>query len=209
MSLAQKKVLVLNKSWRPVGIVSLERALNKVFSEYHNGEPKARIIDCANDFATMTWADWSAMKPKEGEEGMLSVNAIFRVPTVIQLTKYDKLPHQKIHYCRRTVYKRDNYTCQYCGCKPGSEELTIDHVLPRSQGGLTTWGNCVLACVGCNSKKADRTPERAGMKLLKKPQKPKYNLFKGDYRVKDWEAFLGAAYWLTELENDEDAHPSY
>jgi len=204
MSLAQKKVLVLNKSWRPVGIVSLERALNKVFSEYHTGEPKARIIDCSNDFATMTWADWSALKPKDGEESMSSVNAIFRIPTVIQLTKYDKLPHQKIHYCRRTVYKRDNYTCQYCGCKPGSEELTIDHVLPRSHGGLTTWENCVLACVSCNSKKADRTPERAGMKLLNKPQKPKYNLFKGDYRVKDWEAFLGASYWTVELENDNE-----
>lgn len=201
--LAQKKVLVLNKSWRPVGIISLEKALVKLFSEYRDGEPKATIIDCANDFQNMTWDDWSRMKPKEGEDGLKSVNAIFRVPEVIRLSRYDKLPEQKVHFSRRTIYKRDSYTCQYCGCQPGSEELTIDHILPRSQGGLTTWENCVLACVDCNARKANRTPEKAGMKLRTQPKKPKYNLFKGDYRVKSWEAFLGAAYWLTELQNDE------
>lgn len=202
-ALAQRKVLVLNKSWRAVGIISLEKAMGKLFSEYKNGEPKARIIDATQDFATFTWADWSRLKPKQGEDGIKAVNAIFRIPEVIQLTRYDKLPVQKIHFSRRTIYKRDGQTCQYCGKQPGTEELTIDHVVPRAQGGLTTWENCVLSCVDCNARKANRTPEQAGMKLMRQPKKPKFNLFKSDVRVKSWEAFLGAAYWLTELEHDE------
>lgn len=202
--LQHKKVLVLNKSWRPVTILTLEKALNKLFSEYKNGEPKAIIIDCANGFQTVTWEDWSKIKPSEDEEKLRSVNAVFRIPSVIQLTRYDKVPAKKIHYCRKIIYKRDFYTCQYCGKQPGTEELSIDHVVPRSQGGLTTWDNCVLACVKCNTKKANRTPQQANMKLLRQPKRPKFNSLKCDIKVSDWETFLGASYWLVELENDEE-----
>jgi len=207
MLLKSRKVLVLNKSWLPVGVISLESALKKIFSTYANKEPRAKIIDCNNEFRPVTWGDWSNIKPGLGEPAIRSSNDIFRIPTVIQVTRYNKLPDSKkrrSRYCRRTIYKRDDYTCQYCGCRPGSSELSIDHVIPKSQGGETIWENCVLACVECNSKKANRTPKEANMRLLKKPVRPKSNLLKGDlYRIKDWEAFLGAAYWLTELENDE------
>lgn len=199
-----KKVLVLNKSWRPVTILTLEKALIKLFSEYKDGEPKAIIVDCSNGFQTLTWNDWSKIKPLEDEEHLRSVNASFRIPSVIQLTRYDKVPIKKVHYCRKTIYKRDFYKCQYCGGQPGTEELSIDHVIPRSHGGLTTWDNCVLACVKCNTKKANRTPEQANMKLLRIPKKPKMNMFRCDIKVKDWETFLGASYWLVELENDEN-----
>lgn len=229
-ALAQRKVLVLNKAWRAINVVTLEDAMKKLTGEYDNGVPKARIIDCLHDFRSLTWDDWSQMKPhpqacpqcrkvldgdqienghcKEcnvpvGEEGMRGTSFIFRIPTVIQLTRYDRVPAAKIHYNRRTIYRRDNNTCQYCGCRPGTKELSIDHVVPRSKGGKTTWENVVVACTACNAFKADRTPEQAKMKLLKQPKKPKYNLHPGDIRVKDWENFLGAAYWLTELEHDE------
>ena len=88
-------------------------------------------------------------------------------------------------------------TCQYCGVKPGSEELTIDHIVPRAQGGVTSWENCALACVKCNSFKADRTPRQAGMKLATVPKKPRMQFFRTDNlkKVKSWEAFLGASYW--------------
>ncbi len=201
-ALRNRKVLVLNKGWNAIGVVTLERALVMLFSEYKDGQPKARIIDPTKDFQTFTWEDWSRLRPKNGEDHIKATNTIFRVPEVILLSKYDKLPQHKIHFSRRTIYKRDANTCQYCGCMPGTEELTIDHVLPRSRGGKTTWENCVLACVGCNSKKADRTPEEAHMKLRKQPKKPVIPLFKGDIRIKSWEAFLGEAYWLTELQND-------
>ena len=82
-----KKVLVINKSWRPVTILTLEKALIKLFSEYKDGEPKAIIVDCANGFQTLTWEDWSKIKPLEDEEKLRSVNATFKIPSVIQLTK--------------------------------------------------------------------------------------------------------------------------
>lgn len=230
MSLASSKVLVLNKGWQAISVVTLEKALKKLTGTYKNGQPKAKIIDCLHDFRTMTWEDWRELIPDPnycpechqimdrdqveagkckvcgsqcGEKGMKSVNAILRIPRVIQLTRYDRLRPQKVHYNRRTIYRRDNNTCQYCGARPGTKELSLDHVIPRAQGGKTTWENVVVACTPCNSRKADRTPEQCGMKLLRKPGKPKYNFYPGDIRVKDWEAFLGAAYWLTELENDE------
>lgn len=201
--LSHKRVLVLNRSWQPVGVLRLEKALAKLLSEHKDGEPKATIVDCANDFRTMTWKDWSLLKPSEGEESMRSVNATFRIPSVIKLTRYDKIPNHRVHYCRKTIYKRDNFTCQYCGEKPGSSELSIDHVIPRSRGGLTTWDNCVLACVSCNTRKADRTPAQAGMKLLRQPRKPRSAPIRCDYAVKDWETWLGVSYWLVELDNDE------
>jgi 5-methylcytosine-specific restriction endonuclease McrA len=202
MLLAHRKVLVLNKSWRAVGIITLEKALKKVSASYKDGTPKARIVDCVHDFQCMTWEDWTRLRPSDGEQGMKSVNAIFRIPEVIQYTRYDKVPAQKVHYNRRTIYRRDNNTCQYCGRRKGSEELSVDHVVPRCQGGLTTWENIVVACTECNARKAGRTPDQAGMKLLSNPVRPKYNFYTGEIRIKSWEAFLGEAYYNVELEND-------
>lgn len=201
---AQRKVLVLNKSWVAIGVITLERALTKLSKTYSDGTPKARIIDCVHDFQSFTWNDWTQLRPAEGEDGLRSVNAVLRVPEVIQFTRYNKLPNTKVHYNRRTIYRRDNNTCQYCGKKKPSSELSLDHVVPRCQGGLTTWENIVVACTECNAHKAGRTPKEANMKLLSKPSKPKYNFYTGDIRVKSWEQFLGEAYWLTELEHDGD-----
>ncbi len=200
--MTRKKVLVLNKSWTPIGTVPLQRAIIMLFSE-DGRPPKAKIVE-AESYQTFTWEDWAKMQPAATDEVIRSANLVFRIPEVILLSKYDKIPAPKVHFSRRTLYKRDGMMCQYCGCRPGSEELTIDHVLPRAQGGVTSWENCILACVKCNAKKANRTPEQAGMKLLSQPKKPKVNLFRADMleRVDSWQAFLGAAYWNVELSND-------
>lgn len=201
--MTHRKCLVLNKTWTPIGTVSLRRAMTMLFSYHSSGEPKARIID-PTTYQAFTWEDWSKLRPELTDDVIRSARVHFRVPEVIVLTGYDKLPKPKLHFSRRTLFKRDGNKCQYCGKKPGSEELTIDHVLPRAQGGETSWENCVLACVGCNSKKANRTPEQARMELIRKPEKPKVQLFRFDSirPVKSWEAFLGQAYWNVELEND-------
>lgn len=201
--LQKRKCLVLNKNWRAIGTVSLEDAITKVFSTYNDGTPKAHIIE-PESYQTFTWADWAKIQPDVNEEKISTVNMAFRIPEIIVLSKYEKMPKPKVHFSRRTLYKRDKMQCQYCGCKPGSEELTIEHVVPRSKGGLTTWENCVLACVPCNRKKADKTPAQAGMKLLREPKKPDMNLYRFDvYKpVKSWQAFLGEAYWNVELENE-------
>lgn len=190
-----RRCLVLNKSWTPINTVSLQRALIMLFS-MERGEPKARVID-PESYQTFEWSDWSKLKVLASDEAIQGANIMFKIPEVILLSKYDKLPQRTAHFSRRNLYKRDNMTCQYCGATPGSQELTIEHVIPRAQGGTTTWENCVLACVECNRRKADRTPKQAGMKLRKIPKKPHIRFFRYDTLkpVKSWEAFLGEAYW--------------
>jgi 5-methylcytosine-specific restriction endonuclease McrA len=93
--------------------------------------------------------------------------------------------------------------CQYCGRKPKGDELTIDHVVPRAQGGTSTWENCVLACIRCNHSKADRTPAKAGLKLLNMPKHPNWNPVYSQHsaRFKSWAKFVSDAYWDAELED--------
>ena len=97
-----------------------------------------------------------------------------RAPEVICLAHYDRLPGAAVTFSRRNVAKRDHHTCQYCGAQPGAEAITIDHVVPRSQGGASSWTNCVAACIRCNALKADRTPEQAGMKPRRRPVRPEW-----------------------------------
>lgn len=194
MPLAQQKVLVLNKTWTPISLTTLRRALKLVSSD------KARVIDPTREFSAYTWADWRKLIPADGERTVGLIDCTLRVPEVVLLGSYNKVYRERVNFSRRTIYKRDNETCQYCGVRPGTEELSIDHIVPRAQGGVTSWDNCVLACVECNARKADKTPEQAGMKLLKRPEKPKWNLFRGDVRVESWQHFLGEAYWMTELD---------
>lgn len=200
--LSNRKVLVLNKGWNPIAVVSLERAMCLVCGTYKDGTPKARVLDAAQDFRLFTWEDWSKLKAGDGEAVIKGVKHDFRIPEIILLTRYNKLPQQRVHFSRRTIYRRDGNQCQYCGCRPGTSELSIDHVHPRCLGGKTTWENCVLACTNCNRKKADRTLDQCGMKLRKQPFKPKFTLYRGEYRCKSWEQILGVAYWETELESD-------
>ena len=114
----QRPTLVLNRNWQAVGVASVARALVKVFGE------SARIVDPA-DFRLYTWDDWSRLRP-EGDEPCIRTNSFrLRVPEVITLTTYDRVPANSVTFSRRNVFKRDRFTCQYCGRQPGSVELTI------------------------------------------------------------------------------------
>ena len=117
------------------------------------------------------------------------------MPEVVCLTRFDRLPSTAVTFSRRNVARRDHYICQYCGDQPGWEAITIDHVVPRSQGGPTSWQNCVAACVACNGRKADRTPEQAGMRLRKAPSRPAWKpLFSARSAVSEsWAKFLDDA----------------
>ena len=195
----QKKVLVLNKSWVAVGSVSLKRAITLVFSTYKDGESKAKIVDPVNDFQLFTWKDWSQVIPKDGEDSISSADLVFRIPEIIVLGRYNKLPNRKVYFNRRNLYRRDNFTCQYCERKLHSSELTIDHNIPRSRGGKSNWINCVLACNKCNAKKGSNLLSEIGLSLMRKPFKPKFNMLDVDVKIKSWEHFLGEAYWNVEL----------
>ena len=195
----QKKVLVLNKSWVAVGSISLKRAITLVFSTYKDGESKAKIVDPVNDFQLFTWNDWSQFIPKDDEDSISSSNFVFRVPEIIVLGRYNKLPNRKVYFNRRNLYRRDNFTCQYCERKLDSSELTIDHIIPSSRGGKSNWTNCVLACNKCNAKKGSSLLSEIGLRLMRKPFKPKFNMLDVDVKIKSWEHFLGEAYWNVEL----------
>jgi 5-methylcytosine-specific restriction endonuclease McrA len=195
LTFEERKVLVLNKSWAPMRTETLEKALTKVCKGV------ARIIN-PEDYQAMTWEDWSKLKPL-GDEGIRTANMVFRIPEVILLNEYNKLPMPRKTFCRRQLYRRDDYRCQYCGDRPGTSELNVDHVIPRAQGGQTTWENCVIACVACNSYKANRTPEQAGMKLLSQPTRPGYKQLRQEefVQIDSWRSFLSEAYWSVPLQD--------
>jgi hypothetical protein len=159
----ERPTLVLNRNWQPVNVATVGRALVLLWND------SARIVDPEN-YQTYTWADWSQLRVRDGDSFIQAVR--LRAPEVIVLTDYDRLPSAAVSFSRRNLFKRDHWTCQYCGVQPGGDELTIDHVVPRSQGGTSTWENCVLACVTCNMRKADRTPREAGLKLRHAPFRP-------------------------------------
>src|SRR5688572_1027461 len=187
--------LILNRNWQPVNVATVARALVLLWNE------AARVVE-PETYQLFTWADWSRIAPRDGDAFIQAVRLRLRVPEVIVLADYDRLPTAAVSFSRRNVFKRDHWTCQYCGVQPGGEELTIDHVVPRSQGGTSTWDNCVLACIECNKRKADRTPRQAGMTLRRTPVRPAWKpLYAGEnVRIKSWAKFISETYWNVTLE---------
>jgi|SRR5579864_506224 len=190
-----RPTLVLNRNWQPVNVATVARSLTMLWNE------SARVVD-PDDFRLYTWSDWARLAPRDGEPFIRTVRFRLRVPEVVTLTYYDRPRESAVPFSRRNIFKRDHMTCQYCGARPGSEELTIDHVIPRSQGGLSVWENCVLACVACNAKKANRTPDEAHMKLRRQPHRPVWKpLYAASgIKIASWSKFLSEAYWNVTLE---------
>jgi len=159
-------VLVLNRLWQAVNVVNGGRALALVYV----GRGKA--VD--DDYAVYAWDLWAArsLRDLSIDRCVITTSGPVRVPRVVQLLDYDRVPRPRIKFTRSNVYLRDRHRCQYCGSEQAASELTLDHVHPRSRGGPTTWRNIVVSCFGCNSRKANRSPEEAGMPLLREPRAP-------------------------------------
>jgi 5-methylcytosine-specific restriction endonuclease McrA len=190
-----RPTLVLNRSWQPVHVATVARALVLLYTE------TARAVD-PDTYRMYTWDDWAKLAPDRDEPFIRAVSMRIRVPEVVTLTQFDRVPGGSVTFSRRNLFKRDRYSCQYCGARPGPEELTIDHVTPRSQGGVTSWENCVLACVECNRRKADRKPRDVGLRLKKKPAQPRWNPIyaHSDVRIESWSKFISETYWNIALE---------
>jgi 5-methylcytosine-specific restriction endonuclease McrA len=122
---------------------------------------------------------------------------------VIRLVGCDRSPRQGLRFNRRNVFARDGNLCQYCGSHFPLSELSLDHVVPRSRGGLTSWENIVCACVACNVRKGGRTPQEARMQLIRQPAKPKRSpmltIKLGNPKYASWKSFVESAYWLADL----------
>ena len=191
-----ERSLVLNKSWVAIATTTVRNALSLVYSG------AAQVIT-PETYETHGFESWASMSVREGDPCVRTISLHIPVPEVILLTRYNGVPSLEMTFTRRNLYRRDGNTCQYCGAKPGTSELTIDHVLPRSRGGLSTWENCVLACVRCNRVKANRLPKEAGLRLATEPVSPRWTpaLEVPVGRVRSsWERFVSDRYWNSELE---------
>jgi len=191
-------VLVVNRSFMPVHITTVRRALTMLY------QGVAKAVN--EQYEVFTFDDWSQLQPRAGEPQIGLVHGAIRVPRVVLLVAYDRIPKRHVRFSRLNIFLRDKNTCQYCGQTLSRKELNIDHIIPRSRGGTSIWDNVVCSCLECNRKKGGRTPEEAGMRLVKKPSRPRWtpNMgFKFDSRqYKEWIPFLNfidVSYWNVEL----------
>ena len=197
-------VLVLNRLYMAVHVVSVRRAFGLLFREL------AEVIHVEEgQYANYDFESWreiselrSAFKEPH-DDWIRSVNFEIQVPRVIRLLSYDRLPKQAIRFNRRNIFARDGNRCQYCGRKFPTSELSLDHVTPRSRGGETSWENIVCSCVKCNVRKGGRTPQEAHMHLMRQPSKPKrsplLSIKLGNPKYESWKSFLDNAYWSVDL----------
>lgn len=164
-----RKVLVLNQDYRALTVCSVTRAFLLVYME------KAALVHNAKNAFLHT------------------VSAAYPVPSIIRLQEYVNIPYKGVVLSRQNIFKRDGHSCQYCGSK---SVLTLDHVMPRSRGGQSSWENLITACKQCNSKKGDCTPEEANMEFKRRPYKPSFFIFLRDFSGnvdEEWMRYLGKA----------------
>ncbi|MBW2095091.1 MAG: HNH endonuclease [Deltaproteobacteria bacterium] len=171
-----ENVLVLNITYEPLKIVNWKKAITLLFLG------KVEVLE------------------EYGRE-IHSVSFTVKLPSVVRLLRMVKRPKKPVKFSRQNIYARDKYRCQYCGRKFPPEELTYDHVLPRSRGGKTEWSNIVTCCVECNRRKGGLTPAEAGMRLIRKPSRPKWvpalRITIGVHEIpQSWRDYL---YWNVEL----------
>lgn len=158
--------LVLNNNWQPVTFLPIGTAIATLLRDM------AAVIH-PETFEPLSFDEWMERAPEDSRFIRTSSRPV-PAPDVIVLKKYGQKPPMKVGFNRQNLFKRDQHTCQYCGEGLPQSELQIEHVLPRSRGGSTTWENCVAACDECNSRKADKTPEEARMRLRKQPTAPRW-----------------------------------
>ena len=198
-------VLVLNRFYMAIRVISAKRAFTLMWKQL------AEVV-CVEDgrfdsYDLDSWIEVSKLRekwPLEGHDDWVNtVSMRIRVPRVIRLLGYDRLPQQRVKLNRRNIFARDENKCQYCGKKFSTAELSLDHILPRSQGGESSWENLVCACTRCNKRKGGRTPEEASMRLIRRPAMPRRSpvirLKLRSPKYVSWKTFLDEAYWSVEL----------
>lgn len=197
-------VLVLNRLYMAVRVVNVRRALTMLYREL------AEVVSVEDgQFLSYDFEDWlevsqarAKFRPEE-HDWIHTVRFQIAVPRIVRLLGYDKLPKAQVKFNRRNLYARDQNRCQYCGKRYTTTELSLDHVVPRSQGGKTTWDNVVCACLKCNVRKGGRTPAQAGMHLIAVPRRPQRSpvltIKLSNSKYSSWKQFLDFAYWNVEL----------
>lgn len=204
----ESSVLVPNKFFTAIHIVNAKRAFTLLFKE------SAEVVSTDNGqynlYNFSSWVDVSSFKAQcelpdvDEYEFIRTFSLDIRVPKIIRLLVYDKYPKTSVKFNRKNIFARDGNRCQYCGKRFSTTELSLDHIIPRSQGGKSTWTNIVCACTNCNKRKGGLMKEEAGMELVRKPVKPRHSpvikLKLSSNKYHSWKQFLDNAYWSVPLE---------
>jgi len=162
-------VLVLNSLWQVVDICSVKRALCLVYLKHAQV-----VLKEGGSFYTFGFEDWKDFSQNSFDDKQIirTITYKLKIPRIILLLIYDRMPPRKVKFTRKNIYKRDGNRCQYCGKKFKQEDLNLDHVIPVSRGGKDNWYNVVCSCVSCNLRKGNKTLAEAGMSLIRKPTRP-------------------------------------
>lgn len=201
---------MLNAHYAALRIIGARRAFSLLFKHDHRDCPVAEVVNIEDGrYVSYNFEDWCELSEfkKEFEpaehDWVRTIRLDIAVPRIIRVLRFSHLPRHNVKFNRRNIYARDQNRCQYCGKKFSSTELSLDHVVPRSHNGPTTWENVVCACLKCNVRKGGRTPAQAAMALVKKPAKPRFNpvihMALSSLKYHSWKQFLDAAYWNVEL----------
>jgi 5-methylcytosine-specific restriction endonuclease McrA len=199
-------VLVLNKHYAAIHVISVRRAFSLLYRKL------AEVIHYEQEqyqsYDFESWREVSEFRMRyepEQHDWVRCVRFQIAVPRIVRLLFYDRLPRQSVKFNRRNIYARDRNRCQYCGRKFATSELSLDHVLPRSLGGKTSWENIVCACMACNVRKGGKMPEQSHMHLIAEPVRPKRSpviqLRLTSAKYASWKQFLDTAYWDVELKD--------
>jgi 5-methylcytosine-specific restriction endonuclease McrA len=162
---------VLNRLWQPVHTCTARRAIALLYL----GHAQVVHTDAGEDFFTHDFASWAEFSAREaGRDVVRTVRQVLRVPKIIVLAIFDRLPKKDVKFTRENVFRRDHYTCQYCGERFDVKKLNLDHVIPRDKGGATSWENVVCSCIRCNTRKGNKLPREAKMYPLREPRMPRW-----------------------------------
>lgn len=178
------RVLVLNKSFQPVRITSARTAFSLLYGD--------RAFAMDERYEPMDFEAWASLPPA-GQPCIATPSAVLRVPRLLILREYNRVPRTPLRLSRKNVFLRDGNSCAYCSSR---EDLTLDHVTPKSRGGPSTWENLVACCRKCNERKGQKNPEEANMPLRRSPKRPTWNVVVeiagAGEGVPHWEPFLAS-----------------
>ena len=198
-------VLVLNSSWQVVAVCSVKRALCLLYLRHAQV-----VLTEGGSLYTFGFEDWKDFSQDHSDDSQVirTITYRVRIPRILLLFIYDRIPPRKVRFTRRNVYRRDGNSCQYCGKKFKPEDLNLDHVIPVSRGGKNSWCNVVCSCVPCNLRKGDKSLAEIGMSLVRRPVRPNWKSFVkcnfAEISDENWKDFLDLAYWNVELEQDKE-----
>jgi 5-methylcytosine-specific restriction endonuclease McrA len=186
--------LVLNRFFQAVQVTSVRRAVTLLY--------KGQVRAVGADYVTYDFEDWRDIPVQPRDPAIVTPNRKILVPQVVQLLRFEKVPRQEVKFSRGNIYLRDHNRCQYCGRKFSTSELSLDHIIPISRGGKSSWENIVCACLPCNVKKGNKLISECGMQLIREPYRPKWHplhRLQGRNFPEVWKNFLDQAYWSVEL----------